>query len=99
MSLSEHIEEIRKSLGINRVDMANIMGINSKTYTSRISGDGEEFTIKDIRTLDEHLERVGYKMTFVHRIASASMLKEINEYKMSIETDSDGSINFKIKKV
>ena len=104
MTLSEHIESVRKAIGLTQVEMSNVMCINSKTYSIRIKGDGDEFTIRDLRNLYEYLKGIDFKEhTFIHSIARASMLKDDfipskNEYSLTVSSDEDGTINLQIKK-
>jgi len=104
MTLSDHIETIRKQLKLTQVEMGKAMGINAKTYVLRINGGGEDFTIKDLRNLYEYMKGIDFKEhTFIHSIARASMLKDDfipskNEYSLTVSSDEDGTINLQIKK-
>lgn len=54
--LKEELEHSRKILGISQEDIAKIMGINSKTYRTRLQ-DENSFSIEEIRKYVHYLEK------------------------------------------
>ena len=69
------------------------MGINVKTYASRVIGDGSDFTIGEIRALDSSIED-----SAVNKIAMASLLKRehTSELKLSVRSIEDGILELRL---